>query len=633
MTPPRRDPLEEARRRLDEAAGALDGMRRVTGEDAEPGVRSGESASESVRREALAAAREDLRRMAAELEIARARGEALQDELGRLRGELAERPKAHELTEARAAGELSASRRAAELASQVAGLKERVALLSAEHVRLESLRRKAEAVAAEAEASRRSLEETLRRDLRATHGALDRAAAEAGARDAKAVTDIEELRKRLDHALNRLQRDGREDLLRKQKIVEETSYKGDFEAASAVIASLRGELTQQRTEALGRENALNLRVHELERRLSGALSPGGAAMLEEVGRLRDELAARPTARELEDTRGVAEALREELRTAHAARDREDQARRQDNTGAPSLRGELDAAQSVIASLRRELSEQREEAMGRVRALELLAQKLEKRLAAAQPLALPPSTELIYQVGDESGVAYPSLEYALEPGWARLLALVRPPLLAAYGHLRRLSSGSMSAGSRAIVRMTGSSLSQASDALATIELALADSPATAAAAPVLPVLEAALAAWEAVLRRRGIALTREFSRTVPDSPHDPEQLRLALHHVLRNAVEALPRGSTLRVSLGKFEPDGVRLEFRDDGPGYPTAWLTRRFEPFVSPRPGHAGLGLAAVSRALSRWGGNASASNAANGRGACLTMTFATAPALPATKS
>jgi signal transduction histidine kinase len=115
----------------------------------------------------------------------------------------------------------------------------------------------------------------------------------------------------------------------------------------------------------------------------------------------------------------------------------------------------------------------------------------------------------------------------------------------------------------------------------------------------------------------------LARTVPAAPHDPEQLRLSLHHILRNAVEALPRGAALRVLLGKSETDAARLEFRDDGPGYPAAWLDRPFEPFASPRRGHAGLGLAAVRRALRRWGGDAVASNGRGGRGACLTLTFA----------
>lgn len=536
MTPPRRDSLDSARRRLDEAAGALDDLRRLTGVAPAPDA-PGASASERVRSEALASARDELRRAAGELEAARARGVELLSEVGRLREELAARPTVRDLEEARLSSDSEAARRAAELAGQVSGLKERVSLLSAEHVRLETLRRKAETSGADAVAARKTLEETLRRDLLAAHGALDRAAAESGIRDAKAVTEIGEMRKRLDLALNRLHR---EDLARKQASAEEPQLKDDLEAAHAVIVALRRELSELRAGV-------------------------GAA----------------------------------------------------------FKGEFEAAQAVITSLRAELSEHRAASLNRERALEVRVHELERGLSEAQsPFPAPDGRE-----ADE--VEYPPLESTLEPGWARLIHLVKPPLLAAYGHLRRLSAGPMSAGQRALLRLTGSSLSQAADSLATIELALSDSPATTETTTVLPSLESAVASWEPVFRRRGIALARDFSRTVPDSPHDPEQLRLAVHHVLRNALEALPRGAAVRVQLRRAAADRAELEFSDDGPGYPFAWLERRFEPFASPRQGHAGLGLAAVRRALRRWGGDAEASNIP-GRGACLTLTFAAAPPRPA---
>jgi len=764
LIPPRRDSLDDARRRLDEAAGAIDDMRRLTGTGESAGAPA-VSASERVRSDALAAARDALRRTATDLEAARAQGALLLVEVGRLREELAARPTASALAEALVEGESDAARRAAELGKQVAVLQERVTLLSAEHVRLETLRRKAESFGANSEAARRSLEETLRRDLLAAHASLDRAAAESGIRDAKAITEITEMRKRLDAALSRLQHDERENLVLKQANAEKSVSNLDFEAAQAVIAALRRELSEQRADALGRENALGLRVHELERRLTEALTPQGTALLEEVGRLREELASRPTGGAHKEALAAVETMRRDLLAAHAARaalDREaaesgareaneaveiaelrkrldsvlarlhleESALKQASAAGSALRDELEGAQGVIASLRQESAQRRAEALVRERALaqaaaesgareakalagfeemrkrldlaelsrtqagaaessfrdELLAAQgvvaslrrelaeqraqalireraltrdiaelsrtnapeasLRENLLAAQGLiaslrlelaeqraeAPPAGTELQYPVGEETAVEYPPMEFALEPGWARLFRLVKAPLQSAYGHLRRLSMGPMSAGQRAILRLTGSSLSQAADALATIDLALTDSPATTETTPVFPVLESALTAWEAVFRSRGIVLERELSRALPVSPHDPEQLRLALHHVLRNAVEALPRGATLRVHLGKSATDAVVLEFRDDGPGFPAAWLERQFEPFASPRQGHVGLGLAAVRRALRRWGGDASASAAASGRGACLTLAFAASPARPALK-
>jgi signal transduction histidine kinase len=212
---------------------------------------------------------------------------------------------------------------------------------------------------------------------------------------------------------------------------------------------------------------------------------------------------------------------------------------------------------------------------------------------------------------------------LDPGWARLVRLVRPPVDAAYAHLRRLSATALTAGQKALLRMAAASVVQASDSLSSIELALEEGPAPGAASPVMPVVEESLAAWEAAFRARGVAILRDFSSPLPDSANNPKELRIALHHVLRNVLEAVPRGGRLAVRAWRGSDGGLRLEFADDGPGFPAEWLERRFEPFAAPRRGRAGLGLSIVRRTLRRWGGDAEAANGPAGRGARLTLSFA----------
>jgi signal transduction histidine kinase len=184
---------------------------------------------------------------------------------------------------------------------------------------------------------------------------------------------------------------------------------------------------------------------------------------------------------------------------------------------------------------------------------------------------------------------------------------------------------MSGGQRALLRLTAASLNQAVEALSTVELALSEAPSSPEPAPALALIESVLSAWDGSFRQRGLALRREFARTLPDAPHEPEALRLALHHILRNALEALTKGGALSVRAGASNDGALKLEFVDDGPGFPAAWLERRFEAFAAPRRGHAGLGLCAARRALKRWGGDAEAANGPGGRGARLTLLFAPA--------
>ena len=343
MTPPRRDPLDDARRRLDEAAGTLGDIRRLIGAPESEPVQSS-AVSESVRREALDAARDNLKLMAADLEASRAKSQTLLEDVGRLRAELALRPTKEDFEKARVAGGSEAARRADELSRQVSALQERSTLLGAERVRLETMCRKAESNAENSEIARRSLEEILRRDLRAAHAALDRAASESGTRDAKAVSDIEDMRKRLDNALTRLNSEDRENRVLKQSSAENASYKTDYESAQAVITSLRRELAKQREEALGRENALEQHGHELERRLSESLSPQGSALFAEIGQLRKELAARPTVQDLHEARTTEQAMRRELGLL-----------KQMMIDSSALKKDVEASQGLIASLRAELA--------------------------------------------------------------------------------------------------------------------------------------------------------------------------------------------------------------------------------------------------------------------------------------
>ena len=263
-------------------------------------------------------------------------------------------------------------------------------------------------------------------------------------------------------------------------------------------------------------------------------------------------------------------------------------------------------------------------------LEEMQVKLDAERAAAelarQEAEFPPEAEP--EAAPEPFVS-PALEPVLDPGWARLLRLVRPPVESAYAHLRRLSGTTLTAGQKALLRMAAASIASASDSLSSIELALEEGPAKGAPAPVAPVLESSLAAWESAFRGRGVALAREFSSRLPEAAHDPKELRIALHHVLRNVLEAVPRGGRLAVRASRAADGALRIEFIDDGPGFPAKWLESRFEPFASPRRGRAGLGLSIVRRTLRRWGGDAEAANGTGNRGARLTLLFA-APAPPA---
>lgn len=78
--------------------------------------------------------------------------------------------------------------------------------------------------------------------------------------------------------------------------------------------------------------------------------------------------------------------------------------------------------------------------------------------------------------------------------------------------------------------------------------------------------------------------------------DAARLALLIRCLVENAVEAMPRGGLLSVRTLRADEGRVVLEVSDTGPGVPEELRTRVFEPFMTTKEGHAGLGLCIVQR-------------------------------------
>jgi signal transduction histidine kinase len=106
--------------------------------------------------------------------------------------------------------------------------------------------------------------------------------------------------------------------------------------------------------------------------------------------------------------------------------------------------------------------------------------------------------------------------------------------------------------------------------------------------------------------------------------DPDRIRQAVDNLLANAVRFSPAGSVIVIAARKDGPD-LRIEVRDQGPGFPDDFLPHAFERFRRPDTarsrddGGAGLGLAIVQAICAAHGGRATISNVPGG-GAVVTL-------------
>jgi len=97
---------------------------------------------------------------------------------------------------------------------------------------------------------------------------------------------------------------------------------------------------------------------------------------------------------------------------------------------------------------------------------------------------------------------------------------------------------------------------------------------------------------------------------------------------RDAVKEVPV-ERRRIEIRITGRERVTLQVRDGGPGIPPELADQIFQPFVSSKKGHAGLGLATVRASMKHFGGAVSAANEPDG-GACFRLEFLPAAAVEA---
>lgn len=107
-----------------------------------------------------------------------------------------------------------------------------------------------------------------------------------------------------------------------------------------------------------------------------------------------------------------------------------------------------------------------------------------------------------------------------------------------------------------------------------------------------------------LAEAGVALRIEAASDGPTLSGDAGEWRQVLFNLLRNALDASPRGGSIRVAIERAE-GAVRLIVEDEGAGIAVDQRHRVFEPFVTTKaPGRGtGLGLAITHRIVESHGG------------------------------
>ncbi|GAC1340032.1 MAG: hypothetical protein NVSMB23_09770 [Myxococcales bacterium] len=113
-------------------------------------------------------------------------------------------------------------------------------------------------------------------------------------------------------------------------------------------------------------------------------------------------------------------------------------------------------------------------------------------------------------------------------------------------------------------------------------------------PLASSVQAALDLHAASCKGRNILVAADLGEGLPEVQGDPVQMKDAVAHLVQNAIQAMPEGGQLRVTLDGLAGDAVKLTVSDTGSGVPEALRERIFDPFFTTKDrdgGGAGLGL------------------------------------------
>jgi len=113
-----------------------------------------------------------------------------------------------------------------------------------------------------------------------------------------------------------------------------------------------------------------------------------------------------------------------------------------------------------------------------------------------------------------------------------------------------------------------------------------------------VVEGVISVAEKEALHKGIDLTVHISEAPLRMNMESNILRMALIHLVRNAIEATPSGGSVVIKT-YGDNEEVVVEVSDTGPGIPKEEIDRVFEPFFSTKKHRFGMGLSLVKQIVS----------------------------------
>ncbi|HLO12120.1 MAG TPA: ATP-binding protein [Pseudoneobacillus sp.] len=84
---------------------------------------------------------------------------------------------------------------------------------------------------------------------------------------------------------------------------------------------------------------------------------------------------------------------------------------------------------------------------------------------------------------------------------------------------------------------------------------------------------------------------QLAKGLPYISCEENQLKQVIINLIKNAIEAMPDGGTIKVETGKYDENNIFIRVIDEGKGIPSDKLAKLGEPFYTTKENGTGLGL------------------------------------------
>jgi C4-dicarboxylate-specific signal transduction histidine kinase len=163
---------------------------------------------------------------------------------------------------------------------------------------------------------------------------------------------------------------------------------------------------------------------------------------------------------------------------------------------------------------------------------------------------------------------------------------------------------------AAARRAAREADRASQVVTRIRTMVKSGRSTPVAVPVRACIDEVLALLRPEIERLGVEIQIEMPSDLPPANADRIQLQQVFANLITNSLESLSQTSDDRRRIGigaTATGDGIRLTFRDNGPGIADAVRERLFDSFVTTKSGGMGMGLSICRTIIEAHGGTLTA--------------------------